>query len=46
MGTDINYIVREKLYEELYGVVDLFFNTQVEKVSKIEGGFSMSDGGK
>lgn len=40
LGTDINYVVLEKLYEELSGVVDFFFNTPVEKVSKIEGGFS------
>ena len=46
MGTDINYVVLEKLYEELSGVVDFFFNTPVEKVSKIEGGFSICAGGK
>ena len=46
LGTDINYVVLEKLYEELSGVVDFFFNTPVEKVSKIEGGFSICAGGK
>lgn len=39
LGTDINYIVLEKLFNELKESVDFFFNTPVEHIEKIEGGF-------
>lgn len=34
LGTDINYMVLERLYDELKDKVDFHFNTKVEKVSK------------
>ena len=33
LGTDINYIVLENLYEYLCGKVDFFFNSHVDKIS-------------
>lgn len=39
LGTDINYIVLENLYNELKEQVDFFFNCPVEKVEKTEEGY-------
>ena len=33
LGTDINYVVLENLYEYLCGKVDFFFNSHVDKIS-------------
>ncbi len=38
LGTDINYIVLENLYNHLKDKVDMFFNAHVEKVAKNEKG--------
>lgn len=39
LGTDINYIVLEKLFNELKDKVDFIFNTPVEHIEKKEEGF-------
>ncbi len=39
LGTDINYIVLENLYNELKGKVEFHFNTPVEHVEVIDGGY-------
>ena len=37
LGTDINYVVLENLYNELSKKVEFFFRTPVEKVERITG---------
>ena len=39
LGTDINYVVLENLYNELKDKVDFYFDTPVQKVKKMESGF-------
>ncbi|MGN1332009.1 MAG: NAD(P)/FAD-dependent oxidoreductase [Lachnospiraceae bacterium] len=39
LGTDINYVVLEQLYEELKSKVEFFFNTAVQRVEKLETGY-------
>ena len=39
LGTDINYVVLENLYAELKDKVNFHFDTPVESVEKIEGGY-------
>ena len=39
LGTDVNYIVLENLYNELKDRVTFFFDTPVETVARIEGGY-------
>lgn len=47
LGTDINYIVLENLYNELKEKVDFFFESQVEKVLKNDtDGYKIISGGK
>ena len=41
LGTDINYIVLENLYAELSKKVDFFFDSPVEMISIIEGGYEI-----
>ena len=41
LGTDINYIVLENLYADLKNKVDFFFDTPVEAVKIIAGGYSV-----
>ncbi len=41
LGTDINYIVLENLYNELREKVDFFFDTPALSVAKIEGGYEV-----
>ena len=38
LGTDVNYIVLQNLYEELKDKIDFFFDTPVETVSVLENG--------
>ena len=38
LGTDVNYVVLENLYEELKDKVDFFFDTPVETVACLEDG--------
>ena len=39
LGTDINYVVLENLYNELKERVDFYFNTHIDKVEKLENGY-------
>ncbi len=41
LGTDINYVVLENLYAHLKDKVDFHFDTAVESVSVIEGGYEI-----
>lgn len=44
LGTDLNYIVLENLYNEMKEIVDFRFNYEVEKVEAIEGGYCVIRG--
>ena len=46
LGTDINYIVLENLYNHLKDKVTFFFNTFVETVNVIDGGYEIRCGEK
>ena len=39
LGTDINYIVLEHLYDHLKDKVDFHFNCFIDKVEKLDGGY-------
>ena len=39
LGTDINYVVLENIYNELKDKVDFFFRTPVDKVELLEDGY-------
>ncbi|MBQ2692030.1 MAG: NAD(P)/FAD-dependent oxidoreductase [Clostridia bacterium] len=39
LGTDINYVVLENLYEHLRDKVEFFFNTPADTVEKLEEGY-------
>ncbi len=41
LGTDINYVVLENLYNYLSGKVDFYFDTPVESVACAEGGYTV-----
>ena len=41
LGTDINYIVLENLYNHLKDKVDFYFNTHVDTVKKTEHGYDV-----
>ncbi len=41
LGTDINYIVLENLYNELKDKLDFYFDTPVESIAKIDGGYEV-----
>lgn len=41
LGTDINYVVLENLYDYLKDKVDFFFDTPVESISMIDGGYEI-----
>ena len=41
LGTDINYVVLENLYNELREQVDFHFNTAVESIEKTDEGFTV-----
>lgn len=42
LGTDINYIVLENLYSYLKEKVDFFFDTPVQEVKAIDGGYEIT----
>ena len=42
LGTDVNYVVLENLYNDLKTKADFFFNTPVESVDKTDGGYSVT----
>ena len=39
LGTDINYVVLENLFQELMTHVDFYFNTPIRKIEKTEEGY-------
>lgn len=41
LGTDINYIVLENLYNDLKNKADFYFDTHVESVEFIDGGYKV-----
>jgi len=41
LGTDINYVVLENIYEELKDHIEFFFDTPVQTVSAIDGGYEV-----
>ena len=41
LGTDINYVVLENLYQELKDKVDFHFNTMVTSVSRTDSGYEV-----
>ena len=41
LGTDINYIVLENLYNEMKDKIDFHFNTPVAKIESLEPGFKI-----
>ena len=42
LGTDINYVVLQNLYEELRHRVDFYFETPVRSIELIDGGYRVS----
>ena len=42
LGTDINYVVLENLYNELKEKADFFFNTHIDSVKQCEGGYRLT----
>ncbi len=46
LGTDINYLVLENLYSVLQDKVDFFFDSPVESVSVINGGYQITCNGR
>ncbi len=42
LGTDINYVVLENLYNELKDKVTFYFDTPVESVSAVDGGYKIT----
>lgn len=46
LGTDINYIVLDNLYNHLADKVDFFFNTPVTDIQKTDNGFLVVANGK
>ena len=42
LGTDINYVVLENLYNDLKTKADFFFDTPVDSVDKIDGGYQVN----
>ncbi|MBQ9663978.1 MAG: NAD(P)/FAD-dependent oxidoreductase [Oscillospiraceae bacterium] len=44
LGTDINYVVLENLYNELKEHVDFFFNTTITNVSRTDDGYEIHVG--
>ena len=42
LGTDINYVVLENLYNELKNKVDFYFNTPVKDIEAIENGYQIT----
>ena len=46
LGTDVNYVVLENLYNHLQTRMDFFFNTPVDSVTLIDGGYEVTCGEK
>lgn len=41
LGTDINYVVLENLYNDLKNTVDFYFDTPVERLEIVDGGYQV-----
>ena len=46
LGTDVNYVVLGNLYNELKDKVDFFFDSTVDSISIIDGGYEIKSLGK
>ena len=46
LGTDINYVVLDNIYEHLSGKVEFFFNSHVDKIAYEDGKYKISVGDK
>jgi len=46
LGTDINYVVLENLYNELQNKVEFFFNSPVDTIEIQDGGYTILSKGK
>ena len=46
LGTDINYVVLENLYDYLKDQADLYFDTPVESIAAVDGGYQITCGEK
>ena len=46
LGTDINYVVLENIYNHLSGKVEFFFDTPVDRIEREEGGYHIFCGKK
>ena len=46
LGTDINYIVLENLYQELKDQVDFYFRTEISSVERSDSGYTVIAGDK
>ena len=46
LGTDINYIVLENIYNHLKDKVDFYFDSHVDSVKAVEGGYEVICGSK
>ncbi len=46
LGTDINYVVMGNIYDELKDKVEFHFNTAIDTVKKIDGGYQVVSGDK
>ncbi len=46
LGTDINYVVMGNIYDELKDKVEFHFNTAIDTVKKIDGGYQVVAGDK
>ena len=46
LGTDINYVVLERLYEHLKDKVEFYFECPVDNIHVIEGGYEITCGDK
>ena len=45
LGTDINYVGLEQLYEELKDRIDFYFNTAIDSLEHTDGGYRVHYGG-
>ena len=46
LGTDKNYVVLGNIYDELKDKVEFIFDTEIEEVSAVDGGYRVSYSGK
>ncbi len=46
LGTDINYVVLENIYNHLVDKVEFHFDSPVDKIERIEGGYKIASNGE